>query len=66
MLQVEEAPESDFAAIVADVAAEQRQADVTMPFYFICLLHLCNEKTLKLDAVDGPDGLKNFAVSTQG
>jgi hypothetical protein len=44
------------------VAAEQRQADVTMPFYFICLLHLCNEKTLKLEA----DGLNNFAVSTQG
>ena len=47
---------------VAGVAAEQRQKDVTMPFYFICLLHLCNEKTLKLEA----DGLTNFAVSTQG
>ena len=29
---------------------------------FICALHLCNEKTLKLEA----DGLTNFAVSTQG
>ena len=42
--------------------AQQRQSDVTMPFYFICLLHLCNEKTLALNA----DGLKNFAVSTEG
>ena len=44
------------------LGAQQRQSDVTMPFYFICLLHLCNEKTLALNA----DGLKNFAVSTEG
>ena len=56
------AVESDFAAVVNRVGAQQRQSDVTMPFYFICLLHLCNEKTLALNA----DGLKNFAVSTEG
>ena len=60
--QVEATPESDFAQVVSRVAGEQRQKDVTMPFYFICLLHLCNEKTLKLEA----DGLTNFAVSTAG
>ena len=59
---VEASPESDFAAVVNRVGAQQRQSDVTMPFYFICLLHLCNEKTLALNA----DGLKNFAVSTEG
>ena len=59
---VEATPESDFAAVVNRVGAQQRQSDVTMPFYFICLLHLCNEKTLALNA----DGLKNFAVSTEG
>ena len=34
--QVEEEPETDFASLVADVAGKQKQADVTMPFYFIC------------------------------
>ncbi|KAH8070729.1 DNA topoisomerase activator [Aureococcus anophagefferens] len=82
--QVEEEPETDFASLVADVAGKQKQADVTMPFYFICparrvpfvfpcfqlasragLLHLCNEKTLKLETPDGAD-INNFSISTQG
>lgn len=29
---------------------QQSQADVTLPFYFICLLHLANEKGLRLDS----------------
>ena len=59
---VEAQPASDFAQVVNRVGAQQHQKDVTMPFYFICLLHLCNEKTLSLEA----DGLKNFAVATEG
>ena len=82
--QVEDEPETDFASLVADVAGKQKQADVTMPFYFICptrrvpfffscfrlashagLLHLCNEKTLKLETPDGAN-INNFSISTQG
>ena len=63
--QVEDTPETDFSQIVSDVAVKQNQKDVTMPFYFICLLHLCNEKTLKLtQAEDGT--INNFSISTQG
>ena len=34
-----------FQTMIADLAAgdEARQRDVTLPFYFICLLHLANE-----------------------
>lgn len=34
-----------FQTMIADLAAgdEVRQRDVTLPFYFICLLHLANE-----------------------
>jgi condensin complex subunit 2 len=33
-----------FQEVVNEIAAGQRQQDVTLPFYFICLLHLANEK----------------------
>ena len=37
----------------------QTQADVTLPFYFICLLHLANEKGLELES----QGLADFFIS---
>ena len=36
--------EMSFQDLVCDISGEQRQKDVTLPFYFICLLHLANEK----------------------
>ena len=37
----------------------QSQHDVTVSFYFICCLHLANEKGLKLDST----GLEDFMIS---
>lgn len=34
---------------------------VTVPFYFICVLHLANEKGLKLE---GRDDMRDFSVSS--
>ena len=34
------------------------QVDVTLPFYFICILHLANEKGLRLDS----KGLDDFEI----
>lgn len=36
--------EMSFQDLVCDITTGQRQKDVTLPFYFICLLHLANEK----------------------
>jgi hypothetical protein len=33
-----------FKQIMRSVAEEQKQEGVTLPFYFICVLHLANEK----------------------
>ncbi len=33
-----------FQGVVAQLAEEQKQNDVSLSFYFICLLHLANEK----------------------
>lgn len=33
-----------FQEVVNDLALGQQQSEVTLPFYFICLLHLANEK----------------------
>ncbi len=38
-----------FQGLVNDLAIRQKQKDVSVSFYFICLLHLANEKTLKLE-----------------
>ena len=35
--------------------ANQPQGDVTLPFYFICLLHLANEKGLRLESTSLDD-----------
>ena len=33
-----------FQRVIAGLGSQQKQADATLPFYFICLLHLANEK----------------------
>jgi len=42
-----------FQNLVSGIAAKQKQADVTISYYFICLLHLANEKTMKISGTDG-------------
>jgi condensin complex subunit 2 len=36
--------EMSFQDLVCDINSEQKQKDVSLPFYFLCLLHLANEK----------------------
>ena len=33
-----------FQDLISDISSQQRQKEVSLPFYFICLLHLANEK----------------------
>jgi condensin complex subunit 2 len=33
-----------FQDLVRDISVQKNQKDATLPFYFICLLHLANEK----------------------
>lgn len=47
-----------FQDTVRDMQATQSQSDVTLPFYFICILHLCNEKGLALES----SGLEDFVI----
>lgn len=42
------------------IVPQEEQSGVTVPFYFICVLHLANEKGLKLE---GRDDLLDFSVS---
>lgn len=51
-------PSLSFQDTVRDMQMNQSQADVTVPFYFICILHLCNEKGLALES----SGLNDFAI----
>jgi len=53
-----------FADVVQSVADSKRQSDVTMPFYFICLLHLCNEKTLALTP-NGSSDISDFGIQQE-
>lgn len=39
-----------FQQAISDIARDQKQKEVTLPFYFISLLHLANDKTLKIEA----------------
>jgi condensin complex subunit 2 len=50
-----------FQSIVNTMDHHQTQADVTVPFYFICLLHLANEKGLILDS--SSFGLDDFLIA---
>jgi condensin complex subunit 2 len=47
-----------FNDAVRDLEAAKSQADVSLPFYFICVLHLANEKGLRLDS----KGLEDFHI----
>jgi len=47
-----------FQGIVRDMQQNQSQSDVTLPYYFICILHLCNEKELALEST----GLDDFMI----
>jgi condensin complex subunit 2 len=48
-----------FKETVEKMEQAQSQHDVTVSFYFICCLHLANEKGLKLDST----GLEDFMIS---
>ncbi|EJK47948.1 hypothetical protein THAOC_33297, partial [Thalassiosira oceanica] len=48
-----------FKNTVEKLDSAQSQSDVTVSFYFICCLHLANEKGLKLEST----GLDDFTVS---
>jgi len=50
-----------FKDTVAKLGATEAQEDVSLPFYFICVLHLANEKGLKLE--NGEYGLSDFVIS---
>ena len=51
-----------FQELVCDIANEEKcQKDVTVSFYFICLLHLANEKTLK---IEGSPLMNDLIIST--
>jgi condensin complex subunit 2 len=47
----EETPETviSFQDAVRTLGEQQAQGDITLPFYFICILHLANEKGLRLE-----------------
>jgi condensin complex subunit 2 len=47
-----------FQETVRAMEASKTQVDVTLPFYFICILHLANEKGLRLDST----GLEDFVI----
>ncbi len=47
-----------FQDTVREMQATQSQPDVTLPFYFICILHLANEKGLALETM----GLGDFII----
>jgi condensin complex subunit 2 len=49
-----------FQDTVKQMQGTQKQSDVTLPFYFICLLHLANEKGLALEST----GLEDFIIRT--
>jgi hypothetical protein len=38
-----------FQEMMMDVGENQKQKEATLPFYFICLLHLANEKVLNFN-----------------
>jgi condensin complex subunit 2 len=64
---VEEAVEAKTDAVtfqetVRELELQKSQADVTVPFYFICILHLANEKGLELTSTSLDHPLDNFII----
>jgi condensin complex subunit 2 len=47
-----------FQQAVKEMEANKTQMDVTLPYYFICLLHLANEHNLRLES----KGLDDFEI----
>jgi len=47
-----------FHDTVREMQSTRSQADATLPFYFICILHLANEKGLALESL----GLEDFII----
>jgi condensin complex subunit 2 len=47
-----------FQQTIREMQESQSQSDVTLPFYFICILHLANEKGLALEST----GLEDFII----
>ena len=47
-----------FQETVKNMEESKSQVDVTLPFYFICILHLANEKGLRLEST----GLQDFVI----
>ncbi|CAM9763989.1 unnamed protein product, partial [Phaeothamnion confervicola] len=52
--------ELNFSDVVEDLSAMEEQCSVTLPFYFICLLHLANEKGLRLE---GREDLTDLSIA---
>ena len=50
-----------FKDTIHKLGATEAQEDVSLAFYFICVLHLANEKGLKLE--NGEHGLNDFVIS---
>mmetsp|Transcript_4486 Transcript_4486/g.4967 ORF Transcript_4486/g.4967 Transcript_4486/m.4967 type:complete len:912 (+) Transcript_4486:148-2883(+) len=50
-----------FGEAISHLEAHQGQEDASLPFFFICLLHLANEKGLKLESAEY--GLSNFIIT---
>lgn len=48
-----------FSSVMQNVAIKQGQSEVTVSYYFICLLHLANEKGLELE---GRADLTDFGI----
>jgi condensin complex subunit 2 len=56
-----------FQAAVRTLGLQQSQIDITLPFYFICILHLANEKGLRLEQGDGTiSNVQDEALSQRG
>ena len=53
-----------FKDTIEKLGATEAQEDVSLAFYFICVLHLANEKGLKLE--NGEFGLTDFTISRDG
>lgn len=52
---------TDFTLLLFIRLVQEEQMGVTVPFYFICVLHLANEKGLRLE---GREDLRDFSVSS--
>eukprot|EP00558_Chaetoceros_sp_UNC1202_P000297 CAMPEP_0197260540 /NCGR_PEP_ID=MMETSP1429-20130617/84085_1 /TAXON_ID=49237 /ORGANISM="Chaetoceros sp., Strain UNC1202" /LENGTH=136 /DNA_ID=CAMNT_0042724783 /DNA_START=1328 /DNA_END=1738 /DNA_ORIENTATION=- len=53
-----------FKDTVKKLSTTEEQEDASLAFYFICVLHLANEKGLKLE--NGEHGLQDFGISRDG